>query len=550
MLLSPEQTAAVTTDHPLVLVCAGAGSGKTTCLVARIKHIINSGVNPSTIIAVTFTNNAAAEMRKRLVGIKLGWLGTLHALMLRIVREEYPGASVLDEESTEQLLESVVDQLKYRGTKESLKAVIALGNPADKPRKSLTELVATEYYAAQIRSSAFSFDSLLVIGLSCISRLGPCSHFLVDEFADSSDADWLLYNAITADNKWFCGDDSQALYGWRGGNVQHMLDLTTRMSARTFLLQINRRSDIAICLAADSLIRHNANRITKVNIPQTECAGSVTVTSHSTADEELLKLAQNIRDQQEAGTPLKEMAVLVRTNNLVSHFSEGLKAFSIAVCERSEASLPEDWKRTMLLLSVIASPNNDFLMKRWINCNSQTDAIIDYSDAENEIFIRHAATCFKSINRSRPVIWSDNPPAVKAVAFTRGHNISAVSYSLLESSLLALPGDATASDLLMELRSNPPMATAGSVDGVYVGTVHSAKGREWDNVFLPAFEDEIIPGHKVDQIEDERRIAYVALTRARHFIGISWSEQRSMPWRPGIQFHHPSRFITECGITT
>src|SRR5438477_458478 len=352
LALNPAQQAAV--EHPggPLLVLAGAGSGKTRVLTARIAQLIKSqGIAPQRIFAVTFTNKAAGEMRSR-VGALLGadpkglWIGTFHSLSARLLRREAPqlgfgpNFTIYDQDDSESFIKRLLEQ---RGLSpkanppRAIHAVISsaknrmllpeeLGAQADSP----LERVAAEIYAALgpalKQANAMDFDDLLLYPLTLFrehpERLAywqrRFEHVLVDEFQDTNAAQYHLVKLLAAQHTNLCvvGDDDQAIYGWRGADVRHMLSFQQDFPGASLIkLEQNYRSSQVILDAAHGVIAGNARRLGKTLF--TARPGGEPVTLLAAADErdEAEWLAAELaRRAAGADVPYEGMAILYRTN--------------------------------------------------------------------------------------------------------------------------------------------------------------------------------------------------------------------------------------------
>ncbi|HYS60058.1 MAG TPA: UvrD-helicase domain-containing protein, partial [Gemmatimonadales bacterium] len=300
LALNPQQDAAVRHPGGPLLVLAGAGSGKTRVLTARIAHLIRErGVAPSRIFAVTFTNKAAGEMRARVAAL-LGadprglWIGTFHSLSARLLRREAallgfgPNFTIYDQDDSESFIKRLLEQRGHSpkanppraihaiisGAKNRMVLPEELGASADGP----LERVAAEIYAglgpALRQANAMDFDDLLLFPLTLFAehpeRLAywqrRFDHVLVDEFQDTNAAQYRLVKQLAMEHRNLCvvGDDDQAIYGWRGADVRHMLSFQQDFPGTTLIkLEQNYRSTQVILDAANGVIAENARRLGK-----------------------------------------------------------------------------------------------------------------------------------------------------------------------------------------------------------------------------------------------------------------------------------------------
>ena len=405
--LNPPQDAAVRHVGGPLLVLAGAGSGKTRVLTARIAFLIQErGVAPQRIFAVTFTNKAAGEMRSR-VGALLGadpkglWIGTFHALSARLLRREAPqlgfgpNFTIYDQDDSESFIKRLLEQ---RGLSpkanppRAIHAVISsaknrmllpeeLGAQAD----SLLERVAAEIYAALgpalKQANAMDFDDLLLNPLTLFQehpeRLAywqrRFEHVLVDEFQDTNAAQYRLVKLLAAQHTNLCvvGDDDQAIYGWRGADVRHMLSFQRDFPGATLIkLEQNYRSTQVILDAANGVIAENARRLGKTLFTAKQGGEAVTLlTAADERDEAEWLVGELTRRAAETDVPYQGMAVLYRTNAQSRPLEEAFRFRGIPYRLVGAVSFYErrEVKDVLAYLRVIANPADDEAFLRIVN---------------------------------------------------------------------------------------------------------------------------------------------------------------------------------------
>lgn len=543
---TPQQLAAVLSSSPLTFVIAGAGAGKTKTLIWRVEHLVDAGAEPQNIVAITFTNAGAKEMEKRLgaIGIRIGYVGTLHSFMLRLLRAHHtvvgykPMINVLDEEESEAFRVKIESDLKYNGTQTALDAAIAAGPPQATERLSKERLVAAHYYKALKSANLMTFDSILIYGLKVCQHLknSPMlnwsNYYLIDEVQDSSAIDFKIYGALVGD-RFFAGDTDQAIYSFRGGEVALSLNLAT--VAKVFLLEDNFRCGSRICDAAQRLIENNRSRYPKETRSATGFPGAVEVRSYSDPSIEAAGIANTIATSDMARN---DIAVLVRTNDLVKEYANHLRSVGISVAERVFKERPADFGKAKRLLAFLNNPDDDYIAERWLDVHVEAQQVSQIKSA--------AAAAFKTINQFHFKI---KPPVpLEAVGQEVLNHCSAETWGHLIGPFSDLPDGSTIADLILAIGSQETGEDIG--DGVTVTTIHGAKGREWGVVFLPAFEQQTIPGvRKSMDIEEERRLAYVAFTRAKQSLIISHSRVRVQKFgRLTAEVVSPSQFIAEAGL--
>lgn len=558
MTLTSPQQRAVDDPSPEILCVAGAGSGKTRTLVARIQRLVAEGADPARIVAITFTNAAAAEMQKRLGDVRLAYIGTLHGFALRLIKESGKAIgygkqiTVITKEQSESLLDRAAAECRFNGTDNLIVEAMKQGPfkieaKAKARHLEKAEVVALQYFRTLKAGQMLDFDSILTAAqeLLAVHEQQPAplpTHLFVDEFQDSSDADCDIYELLDVPNKFFVGDSDQAIYGFRGGNVANILDHAKPGSGvAVHYLEKNFRCAESICEAAQYLIENNTKRAAKQTISATGQAGTVTVAQCKDAHCERQRIVIEVRTAISLGTAPSEIAVLTRTNRLANEFADILEASGVPVAKKKRQSRPEDWPRLASFVSLLANPDNDALALYHIG-------ELFGADKRQEAQMK-AGEAMQTVNESTLNLPYGAAPGEVAELASRAGVAGREALDKLDGIVSRLPNGAGLDDLTFAMsRDENHESEMGS--GVTVTTAHSAKGREWTVVFLPSFEKGIFPtGRKDTDLEEERRLAYVAFTRAKEALHISHCEERVPAWgdrRP--QPSEPSQFIKEAGL--
>ena len=640
--LNPQQQAAVRHPGGPLLVLAGAGSGKTRVLTARIAYLIQErGVAPQKIFAVTFTNRAAGEMRSRVAAL-LGadpkglWIGTFHSLSARLLRREAahlgfgPNFTIYDQDDSESFIKRLLEQ---RGLSpkanppRAIHAVISsaknrmllaeeLGAQAESP----LERVAAEIYAqlgpALRQANAMDFDDLLLHPLALFrehpERLAywqqRFQHVLVDEFQDTNAAQYRLVKLLAAGHTNFCvvGDDDQAIYGWRGADVRHMLSFQQDFPAATLIkLEQNYRSTQVILDAANGVIAENARRLGKTLFTATQGGEPVTLlTAADERDEAEWLAAELARRAAEADVPYEGMAILYRTNAQSRPLEEAFRFRGIPYRLVGAVSFYErrEVKDVLAYLRLIANPADDEAFVRVVNVPRR-----GIGDASLSQLLRTAAQWGKPLLETaraadrvadlRPNVREAFQALARLIADLRARygdadpatvlerTIATVGYGQyladegpegierLENVQELIAGAAewaeTAADegeeagdevgeggtgkgasLIERYLTQAALVTSadqgtGDPTGVTLMTVHMAKGLEWPVVTLAGLEDGLFPlaraAGEPGGLEEERRLCYVGLTRAREKLYLSWARTRYRNGR--LEMSESSRFL-------
>lgn len=570
---TPAQQQAVDSTARDILVVAGPGSGKTATTVARIKNLIDAGTNPASIVAITFTNNAAREMEHRLIaamtingpdkwcfpsGANLGYIGTLHGFALRMLKRHGDSIgygsrmTIVSPESAQELLESKASQLGCKTKLDDLLRRKAQGRPVYGMRWSIEETVIASYYQDLQDAGIVDFDillnefaKLLETDAGRIMTEG-FTHLFVDEVQDSGSVDWIIYDRLPIANRFMVGDPDQAIYSFRGGNVGMMLKAADH--SELIKLETNFRSHEEVCTAAQKLIEHNTGRIDKETISHKGPGAVVTTKPCLNEGEEIATIVRTIKDRAPLPEQLPEsIAVLCRTNAIAYEIGQALQAAGLPVSLKAKSDLPKDWSHTRSLIELLVNPDNNTLAYFYLLSTHLTEGMNPASARKiANLTRREAEIAGQSINQYALHI---NRPqdAVTALGAASIHSCTKESRMLLAEIVQEIGAEATPLELALacanrhESKSEPI-----NPGGIRVLTIHGAKGLEFDAVFLPGWEDEIIPGGRNHDVQEERQLAFVAITRARNFVLITHSATRKTSWG-AIAQHTPSRFIAEMG---
>lgn len=622
--LNPAQREAVETLEGPLLVLAGAGTGKTRVLTTRFAHILVSGrASPSQVLAVTFTNKAAREMRERVATI-LGrpveglWLGTFHALCARMLRRhaEYvglsPGFTILDTDDQLRLLKQVMEAERIDARRWAPPAMMALIQrwkdrgltparitPAEDSdfAGGRAREVYTTYQARLASVNAVDFGDLL-LHMTEILRTEPdvsaqyhraFRYILVDEYQDTNLAQYLWLRLLAQAHHNICcvGDDDQSIYSWRGADVENILRFETDFAgARIVRLEANYRSTAPILAAASALIAHNQGRLGKTLRPgRNDAAGEkVRIVALYDSDEEAHMVGERIEAWRRDDGSLSEMAVLVRAGFQTRAFEERL--ITLGVPYRVVGGLRfyerQEIRDAIAYMRVLMQPADDLAFERIVNVprrgigEAALRALHERARADSLPLAEAAARLvaegrlkgkvraamselLRGFARWRETLAHDgHVVAVATLLDESGYtqmwrtdkspeapgrldNLSELTRALADFDTLA--GFLDHVSLVMENEEN----AAG--DRVSLMTLHGAKGLEFDTVFLPGWEEGLFPNQRaLDEngakgLEEERRLAYVGLTRARRRAVVSYAANRRIyaSWQNNL----PSRFIDE-----
>ncbi|TBY66076.1 ATP-dependent DNA helicase [Rhizobium leguminosarum bv. viciae] len=627
--LNPEQTEAVETLEGPVLVLAGAGTGKTRVLTTRIAHILNTGrAFPSQILAVTFTNKAAREMKERIALLVGGavegmpWLGTFHSIGVKLLRRhgELVGLrsdfTILDTDDVVRLIKQIIQAeglddkrwpaKQFAGMIDTWKNK-GLG-PADIPEGDARAFANGRgrdlYFAYQARLTtlnACDFGDLLMHPIAIFRKNpdllkeyhGRFRYILVDEYQDTNTAQYMWLRLLAQrpkgelQNVCCVGDDDQSIYGWRGAEVDNILRFEKDFpGAKVIKLERNYRSTEHILGAAAHLIAHNEGRLGKTLFTDRSDPDDVKVQVHASWDseEEARAIGEEIEQLQRGKHLLNDMAILVRASFQMREFEDRFVTLGLNYRVIGGPRFYErlEIRDAMAYFRLVAQASDDLAFERIVNTpkrglgDTTVRALHDYARACDIPMLAAAADIIETDELK--------PKARKALfdviqSFRRWQELlektphTELAEQILEESgytdmwkndkSAEAPGRLeNLKELIRSMESFESMRgflehvslvmdaeTNENLDAVSIMTLHSAKGLEFDTVFLPGWEEGLFPHQRsLDEsgragLEEERRLAYVGITRAKHRCHIWFVSNRRIHglWQSTL----PSRFLDE-----
>jgi DNA helicase-2/ATP-dependent DNA helicase PcrA len=621
--LNPEQRAAVETTEGPVLVLAGAGTGKTRVLTTRLAHILTMGrARPWELLAVTFTNKAAREMRERITHIigaeaeGLRWLGTFHSVAAQILRRhaELVGLkssyTIIDNDDQERLLKQLIEAENIDAKRWTPRAMAGLidhwknrgWTPDRVPPAEGAEFAngkgASLYrqYQERLRIlNACDFGDLLLHNITILTGhpdvladyQARFKYVLVDEYQDTNIAQYLWLRLLAQGRQNVCcvGDDDQSIYGWRGAEVDNILRFERDFpGAKVIKLERNYRSTEHILAAASGLIDANKDRLGKTLWTEETGGEKVKVSGVWDGEAESRMVADEIEKGKRAGRKYSHMAILVRASFQMRAFEERFVMLQIPY---KVVGGPRFFERAEIrdahaYLRLIQSPDDDLAFERIVNTPKRG---IGDTSVQKLLHIARAES-LSAVESARVLVGSDELPARtrtalsnflrdldrwRALAATTPHQ--RVLEAVLEESgytdALRLDKGPTSQTRLENLKELVQSMSAFDTlesylehvslvmdldkgagdDAVWIMTLHSAKGLEFPLVFLPGWEEGVFPSQRsmddkgTKGLEEERRLAYVGITRAREEARISFVANRQVYGRWTSQL--PSRFVDE-----
>ena len=621
--LNPEQRAAVETTEGPVLVLAGAGTGKTRVLTTRLAHILSTGrARPWELLAVTFTNKAAREMRERITHIigseaeGLRWLGTFHSVAAQILRRhaELVGLkssyTIIDTDDQERLLKQLIEAENVDAKRWTPKILAGMidnwknkgWTPERVPPAEGGEFAngkgVTLYrqYQERLRIlNACDFGDLLLHNITLFTSHPDLltdyqtrfKYVMVDEYQDTNIAQYLWLRLLAQGRQNVCcvGDDDQSIYGWRGAEVDNILRFERDFpGAKVVRLERNYRSTEHILAAASGLITANKDRLGKTLWTEAMGGEKVKVSGVWDGEAESRMVADEIEKAKRAGRKYSHMAILVRASFQMRAFEERFVMLQIPY---KVVGGPRFFERAEIrdahaYLRLIQSPDDDLAFERIVNTPKRG---IGDTSVQKLLHIARAES-LPAVEAARVLVGSDELPARtrtalsnflrdldrwRALAQTTPHQ--RVLEAVLEESgytdALRLDKGPTSQTRLENLKELVQSMSAFDTlqsylehvslvmdldkgagdDAVWIMTLHSAKGLEFPLVFLPGWEEGVFPSQRsmddkgTKGLEEERRLAYVGITRAREEARISFVANRQVYGRWTSQL--PSRFVDE-----
>lgn len=639
--LNPMQREAVFFNSGPLLILAGAGSGKTRVLTHRIAYLIEEcGVSPFQLLAITFTNKAAKEMRERVdkivgYGAQNIWVSTFHSTCVRILRRFIESLgygtnfTIYDTDDQKTLIRDIckslnidTKQVKERAFLSAISSAkdelispeeYALKANADFSKRNFSK-VYTEYQKRLKASNALDFDDLIYKTVE-LFQTNPevldyyrrrFRYIMVDEYQDTNTAQFRLISLLasytneegsTEHNLCVVGDDDQSIYKFRGANIKNILNFEKIYpDAHVIRLEQNYRSTSNILSAANEVIRHNLGRKDKSLWTENEEGSPVFFTQYPTDYAEAEGVAQNIRDcVDQTGCTYKDFAILYRTNAQSRVFEEKLIARNIPyrVIGSINFYQRKEIKDLLAYLKTIDNALDNLAVKRIINVPKRgiglttVDRIDDYAESNGMTFyeaLRHAEF-IPSVARACGKLTSFVAfiEALRSKTRSASYHLKYLIEEIMESTGLTEEIKTSAADeeeaaerlanidelinkaVLYEQSTDEP--TLGgfleevalvadidtldeSTDMVVLMTLHAAKGLEFPHVYLCGMEDGLFPSYvsihadnPEEEIEEERRLCYVGITRAMKKLHLSCASARMA--RGETQYNPVSRFIKE-----
>ena len=619
--LNDKQKEAASQIDGSILILAGAGSGKTRTITYRIAHMIeNVGISPYSILAVTFTNKAAKEMRERveeLVGdiAKACTISTFHSFGMRLLRMYAKEVgynsnfTIYDTDDQKRMVKAILkgQNLSLNGVKLTERDIVSMISKIKEQIKTLDEYsvmnkqiveVYDKYNRVLLESNAMDFSDILLNTYKLLQKpeilekvQNKYKYIMIDEYQDTNNLQYKIIDLIARKSSNLCvvGDENQSIYGFRGANILNILNFETNYNnAKIIKLEENYRSTTTILDAANELIKNNKSSKDKKLWTQNGKGDLIKVLACDNARDEVSRIIEIIKRNHQNGIAYRDMTILYRTNAQSRLFEEGFLRYNIphkvfgGISFYSRAEI----KDIIAYLSIIVNPQDELNLQRIINVPKRKvgekgiEKIITYA-RENNLNLLEALSHIKEISgltvvgKEKLLEMYDIIKELKDLSYTETASyivqtlIDKIKYidyikenysdaetrieniDEFKNSILELE------NVVGELRLNEYLENVSLIsatddleeksDYVKLMTIHNSKGLEFPIVFLVGFENEIFPGSRAmfeeKEMEEERRLCYVALTRAEKKLYLSHATIRFVYGQDRLST--PSVFLKE-----
>lgn len=648
--LNDKQRMAVEQIEGPIMILAGAGSGKTRVLTYRVAHLINQGVDPMNILALTFTNKAAKEMKERIINLvdnknaRNVWMGTFHSIFARILRIEgarlgYPSHfTIYDTEDSKRLMKAIIDENqldnkiyipnyvlnRISSAKTSLvtsssynqnQEFITYDKMSAKPKIGL---LYSLYQNRCFKASAMDFDDLLLNTFILFRDFPDILYkyqqkfmfILVDEYQDTNFSQYIIIKKLAANNENICvvGDDAQSIYAFRGATIKNILNFKNDYpDLKTIKLEQNYRSTKTIVNAANSIIVNNKEQLSKEIWTDNESGNKISLIQATTDNEEGTLIANSIFEHK-MNQQLKNdsFAILYRTNAQSRAFEEALRKLNIPYKIYGGLSFykRKEIKDLLAYIRLVINNNDEGALVRAINFPSRgigktslqkiiiaskeqnislwqvieqmpTESLTISTATQNKIatFVTMINSFSVQLNSKNAYLLGQEIASASGIlktlyedqspeGFNRFENIEELLNAIKDFSEKDQDNIPVGGDIENEFRglaefmqdvallTDADTSNKENQDHVSLMTVHAAKGLEFPFVFIVGIEENLFPSiqslNSITDLEEERRLFYVALTRAQKKVTLSYTENR---YRWGnLTLAEPSRFIDEIKV--
>lgn len=589
MNYNPGQQRAVDSESFKILCVAGAGTGKTKALTGRISRLINERVGSSNILALTFTRMAGKEMKERVIQqvgkgpAKDLFCNTFHAFGLKVINEqseEFENFQVLDEADREDLIETIKKQF---GITLTMKKIM---DEWENPIEDKIKFLKNEYLFRLKENNALDLDLILEETLK-ILRTSKADiyrkqydHIFVDEFQDSNKIQVEIIQALNPQNLFCVGDPDQSIYQWRGAVPEYMINFQEHFGEYELIkLEQNYRSTVQIVDVANKVIRNNLNRVDKnlISNKQGEPVKSFRFTRKENEAEEIIFQIANLKNQGD----YSDICILARTNAYIDRVISRLEFYGIPfeVVGRKTDIFNEYMVKDVLGHLQFIYNKNDFMARKIfqnniskielsnieMKCTTEEigfwEVLKDYPGSralkekvsqikylEDNLDYINPREAYKKIIQVQDLLAELSKMGLKKQIDKQFQAMERIQRWMDIQEELGEPKDLGAFIKYLTVRDIQNQLMFKTKDKVKVMTIHGSKGLEWKYVFLVGLNDGIFPHRRSLDNEEERNLMYVATTRAKDILYLSWIEESVNDFTGKVTPEKPSRFLIEGGI--
>jgi DNA helicase-2/ATP-dependent DNA helicase PcrA len=592
--LNPAQYEAATHIDGSLLILAGAGSGKTKTITSRLAYLLSLGIDPQSTLTLTFTNKAATEMRQRamqLINVPYPpLLSTFHKFGLIFLKmnihllNKQNTFVIIDTDDKKRIIKNISQELpinfvakeisKYKNNFLTPNDIFSMAK--DENYKKLSHIYE-KYISYLDKNNLVDFDDLLLLTYKILDEFDEVAtmyskkyqYIMVDEYQDTNDIQMKILQKLCATHNNICvvGDDDQSIYGFRGANIKNILEFEKIFNAKIIKLEENYRSTPEILSVANKLISYNKTRHNKKLKPTLKNGKKVELLENYNERVESEEIAKRIDFLIRSGVEADKIAVLYRVNALSRAIEDGLRSYNIKykLIGGIKFYEREEIKDIISYLRLFVNPNDDYSFKRVVNKPRRGIGKVTIDKIENIKgeksffnFIKEEDLSF--INKNTQIKLKNfvemidrlrNKP-VSELFFNMENEIGLLNFYKDEDKVLNLQEfyglikeyadkGFNIEEILNELSLQSDSDNIND-KSVNIMTIHASKGLEFDYLFVIGFEEGFFPLFDAD-IEEERRLAYVAITRAKKELVLSYSKSRYN--RGNRDFLNKSRFLSE-----
>jgi DNA helicase-2/ATP-dependent DNA helicase PcrA len=592
--LNPSQYEAATHIDGAMLILAGAGSGKTKTITARLAYLLSLGIDPQNTLTLTFTNKAASEMKERAMRLINApyppLLSTFHKFGLIFLKMNIHllGRAntfvIIDTDDKKRIIKSISQDLpvnfvakeisKFKNNFLTPNEILAMAK--DENSRKLSHIY--EHYISYLdKNNLVDFDDLLLLTYKILDEFEDVAksysekykYIMVDEYQDTNDIQMKILKKLCTTHNNICvvGDDDQSIYGFRGANIKNILEFEKVFDAKIVKLEENYRSTPEILELANKLISYNKTRHDKILKPTLPSGKKVDILQNYNEMVESETIAKIVKSLIESGVSPDKIAILYRVNALSRAIEDGLRSYNIQykLVGGMKFYEREEIKDIISYLRLIVNPNDDYSFKRVVNKprrgigKASLDKIVnikgdksffEYVKSEDISFVTKKAE--KSLKEFVEMIERLRDKPIMDLFFSIEDEIELLQFYKDEDKVLNLQefyglirehakNGLELEEILNELSLQ---SDADNIEdkAINIMTIHASKGLEFDHLFVIGLEEGFFPLGDAD-IEEERRLAYVAVTRAKKELVLSYAKSRYN--RGSRDFLNKSRFLTE-----